>query len=293
MRPAEASNIYDLGYQHYLGVRLGRGHIIRSLYIESLRGAFGLGRGLPQKIFAFSLVGIAFVPALIMLAISALTTQKIDLWRYQDYYGLIQIVLALFAAGLGTEVVGRDQRNKLLPLYFSRSITRQDYAAAKLAALLTAMLVISIIPQVFLFVGNAFSTTDTFGYLQDEGDVIPAIVGAGMLISLVMATLGIAIAARTPRRAYATGATIAVFLVSTAVGNAVLHAAPDTFARFAILVSIFDVMDGFTLYFFSASTRGTSIGLADLPGIIYPLLALAVSFLAISLYFRRYERMSL
>ena len=293
MRPAEASNIYDLGYQHYTGLRLGRGHVLRSLYVESLRGAFGLGRGVPQKIFAFSLVGIAFVPALIMLAISALTTQQIDLWRYEDYYGLIQVVLALFAAGLGTEVVGRDLRNKLLPLYFSRSITRQDYAAAKLAALFTAMLIISIVPQVFLFIGNAFSTTDTFGYFRDEGDVIPAIVGAGVLISFMMTTLGIAIAARTPRRAYATGATIAVFLVSTAVGNAILHAAPDTFARFAILFSIFDVMDGFTLYFFSARTRGTSIGLADLPGIIYPLVALAVSFIAVSLYFRRYERMSL
>jgi ABC-2 type transport system permease protein len=289
---ADASSIYDLGYQHYGGARFGRRHIVFGLYIESLRGAFGLGRGLPQKVFSFALVGLAIIPALVMLSISAITAEQIDLWRYEDYYGLIQIILALFSAGLATEVVGRDLRNRVLPLYFSRSLRRDDYVLAKIGALVTAMLVISLVPQFFLFFGNAFAGTDTFGYIREEADTIAPIIVSGVLISFMLAMIGLAIASRTPRRAYATGATIAVFLVSTAVGNAILHASPETFARFAILLSVFDVMDGFTFWFFQAGRTDTT-RLADLPGALYALVALVVVAVCTVLVFRRYEKLAL
>ncbi len=286
------SNIYDLGYRHYDGPRYGRTHIVRSLYVESVRGAFGLGRGVGQKIFAFVLVGLAFVPAMIMLAVSAISADQIDLWKYEDYYGLIELILALFSAGLATEVVGRDLRNKVLPLYFSRAVRRSDYALAKIGALLTAMLIISWVPQIFLFFGNAFAGTDTTGYLKDEVNKVPAILVSGALISLLLSTVGLAIASRTPRRAYATGATIAVFLVSTAVGNAILHSAPDTVARFAILLSVFDLMNGFTFWFFRGGTTETT-ALADVPGVLYALVATAAVAVCTAIVLRRYEKMAL
>jgi ABC-2 type transport system permease protein len=43
--------IHDIGYQRYTGPRLGRGYAIRSLYLHSLRTAFGLGRSAKAKIF--------------------------------------------------------------------------------------------------------------------------------------------------------------------------------------------------------------------------------------------------
>ena len=38
------SIIHDIGYRHYEGRRLGRGYVLRSLYVHNLRAAFGLGR---------------------------------------------------------------------------------------------------------------------------------------------------------------------------------------------------------------------------------------------------------
>ncbi len=46
MSDTTAGSIYDLGYQRYEGVRLGRRHAIWALYVHSLRSVFGIGRSL-------------------------------------------------------------------------------------------------------------------------------------------------------------------------------------------------------------------------------------------------------
>ena len=43
-RKGTADVIHDIGFRHYDGPRLGRGWIVRSLLLETLRGVFGLGR---------------------------------------------------------------------------------------------------------------------------------------------------------------------------------------------------------------------------------------------------------
>ncbi len=49
------------------------------------------------------------------------------------------ILVMLFAAAQGPELFGRDQRYGVLPLYFSRVLTRIDYALAKTGALWVAL----------------------------------------------------------------------------------------------------------------------------------------------------------
>ena len=48
------------------------------------------------------------------------------------------LLVVLFCAIVAPELVSRDLRGGVLPLYFSRPMTRSDYALAKLAALVTA-----------------------------------------------------------------------------------------------------------------------------------------------------------
>ena len=48
--------IHDIGYRHYDGPRLGRGYLLRSLYVESLRGAYGLGRSAKSKVMPILLL---------------------------------------------------------------------------------------------------------------------------------------------------------------------------------------------------------------------------------------------
>ena len=55
--------IHDLGYRHYDGPRLGRAHITRALFVDSARGAYGLGRPARNKITPMLLLGAICLPA--------------------------------------------------------------------------------------------------------------------------------------------------------------------------------------------------------------------------------------
>lgn len=275
-----AGSIYDLGYRPYEGARLGRRHAVRTVYVESLRAAFGLGRRASSKIIPIALLVIALLPATVHLGIAAATSDRMDIVRPEDYSSFIEMILALFVAAIAPELAGRDQRNRTLSLYFSRAIERRDYALAKLAALVSAMLFLTLVPQAALFVGNAFTTNDALEYLRDETPEIPRIVGSSLLIAMLCASVALAIAAQTPRRAYATGGIIALFVVSATVGG-ILDA---TLGRYGILVSLFDIMSGATYWIFSASDEYEVAG-----GLMFAT-AVGVSLVSIALILRRYER---
>ncbi|MEX2081825.1 MAG: ABC transporter permease, partial [Dehalococcoidia bacterium] len=208
MQPREvgAGSIYDLGYRNYAGRRLGRLNAFMTLFWFSLRSAFGISRGGRAKIIPMGLAAIVFVPAGIQLGIAAIASDAIDFIRPEEYYGFVFIIIALFTAAIAPELVGRDQRNHTLALYFSRPLLRSDYAMAKLGAAGAALLVLTLGPQVLLFVGNAFAGNDFRGYLSDEGDTILPILATAVILSVYISAIGLAIAAQTPRRAYASGA---------------------------------------------------------------------------------------
>lgn len=115
---------------------------------------------------------VAFIPALVQLGVGALTSAvnaDIELISYEDYYGFVQIVLLLFCATAAPELAGRDQRTRTLRLYFSRALKREDYALTKFAALTTAMLVLTLGPQVLLYVGNGMAEDDLWGTSRTNG----------------------------------------------------------------------------------------------------------------------------
>ena len=65
-----------------------------------------------------------------------------------------QLVLVLYLAAVTPELISRDIRNRTLPLYFSRPLRRTDYPIAKVSALITAMLVLTAVPELLLYVGT-------------------------------------------------------------------------------------------------------------------------------------------
>ena len=287
-----AGSIYDLGYRHYDGARLGRRHAVLSLYFYTLRGAFGLGRRSSSKIIPIAITIIAFIPALIQLGIAAIASGVIDLIKPENYYGYVQVAVALFCAAVAPEIVGRDQRTRTLSLYFSRALQRRDYALAKLAAFTTALLLLTLLPQVVLFLGNMLGTKDTTAFLQDNWRLIPRIVLSGLLIASLMASLSLAIACQTPRRSYATVAVIAVFLVTTPLANIFVREAGGI-GHYAILLSPFDLLFGATRWLFDAEPdRENIVHIADLPKLIYPAVALAVTAIATAIILRRYDRIA-
>src|SRR5689334_15272831 len=105
-----AGAIYDLGYQRYRGARLGRANAFKSLWIFSLRTAFGLGRGARSKIIPFVVLAIVFFPA-IATVFAASTTGFVALINYAQQLQFTGYLLALFAAAQAPELVVTDRQH--------------------------------------------------------------------------------------------------------------------------------------------------------------------------------------
>ena len=293
-RAEPTGSIYDLGYRRYDGVRLGRRHAVLSLYLFSLRGAFGLGRRTSSKIIPIAIAIIAAVPAVIQLGVGAIvSSDRVDIIRPENYFNFIEIAVALFCAAVAPEVMGRDQRTLTLPLYFSRALGRTDYVLAKLLALWTALLFLTLIPQAVLAVGNGLASSDSVQYWQDSWLDLPRIIASGALVAGLFASLSLLVAAQTARRAYATVSVIAVFVISGVISDIISATAGGVWGQVAVLLTPFQVVRGTVLWIFGTVPEGDgALGQADLPGYLYFAVLCAATAFATWLVVRRYERLS-
>jgi ABC-2 type transport system permease protein len=214
---APTGAIHDIGYQRYRGERLGRGYIRKSLYSHGLRTAFGFGRRGKAKMFPWFVVGVLLLVAIIMVVIRSQT--GLTPTTYVGFTASTSLLPLLFLATSAPELVSRDLRSKVLPLYFSRPLSRSDYAFAKLAALISAAWLILAVPLTVMFAGAAFSLPahkvwhEFLHYLQ-------GLVGATIL-AIVYSVVALLIASFLSRRMVAAAAIVAVFLVTSTVGNAI------------------------------------------------------------------------
>ena len=158
---AAGGSIYDLGYQRYDGPRLGRLAAAGALLGQTLRAAYGIGRGGKAKVIPFGLLVLAVLPALLAVGIAALISQagpagngleNASPISHATYHGLTATLVMLFCAAQASELFGRDQRYGVLPLFFSRAITRIDYALARVGGLFLALFAITMLPQLVLTV---------------------------------------------------------------------------------------------------------------------------------------------
>jgi ABC-2 type transport system permease protein len=214
---SDASAIHDIGYQRYRGARLGRSYARTSLYTHSLRSAFGFGRSAKAKIFPWLAASVLMLIAVIVVAIRS-QTGRLPL-SYIDFPQDTAPLVLLFLATAAPELVSRDLRSNVLPLYFSRPIRRGDYALAKLAALVSAVWLIIAVPLLVIFLGGAFSLPS--GKIWREfTDLVGGLVGAGIM-AIVYSVLALLIASLMSRRMVAAAVIVAVFLVTSTVGSAV------------------------------------------------------------------------
>ena len=201
--------IHDIGYRHYDGDRRGRGYIRRSLLTDSLRGAYGLGRSARSKVLPMLLLGAMCLPAGAIVAITAVVQAPELVARYPSYLLNVQILISMFLASQAPVMVSRDLRYGVMPLYLSRPLERSDYVVAKWGAMAGAMLLFTAAPIVIMFVG-ALVVGLPLG--EQLPDVLRALAGA-VTLSVLLAGVGLVIAAITPRRGLAVAAIIGVLLV--------------------------------------------------------------------------------
>jgi ABC-2 type transport system permease protein len=209
---AETGVIHDIGYRRYTGRRLGRAQIVRALYWHSLRSAFGLGRGAKAKIVPVIVFVIMCLPAIASAV--AVANGNARLVPYDTYVFQLRVVLMIiFVAAQAPELVSRDLRSHVLPLYFCRPLRRIDYPLAKLAAFITACLAIIEIPLVLLYLGTVAQSHGPHAIWTQTRAFIPGLL-VGLMWAVLLAAIGLALASLSGRRAYATGA-IAIYFFLT------------------------------------------------------------------------------
>jgi ABC-2 type transport system permease protein len=270
-------SIYDLGYRRYLGARLGRRHAFASLGRHSFRMAYGLGRPARAKVIPVGLLVLAILPAVVALGVAAIASRAgggelgdISPIKYSSYYSYIGPLVSLFTAAQAPELLGRDLRFRVLALYFTRSLRREDYALAKEAALFLALLAVLLVPQALIFVGRALASRDILGSLEaDLPEVLP-VIAFGLLTAGVLAALGLSIAAFSPRRAYATIGIIAVLIVPPLVVASTARIAGDDLAGPLTLLSPPDTLVGTNAWLFGIPAPEL---VGTIPLGVYPLAA--------------------
>jgi ABC-2 type transport system permease protein len=216
-----ASRVEDLRYTRYEGERRGRIACLVSFARQGALHALGAGRGWRGKLIPFGLIFLAFTPALIVLGVRALFASRVnqdisELAPYSDYYTSVAIIILALAGMVTPELLCPDRRDRVLDLYYSTAVSPREYLVAKFGAALTPLLLTTLAPVLFLFVGNVLFAVHPLGYLEDHWKDVPRIVAAGVVIASYFVLLGLAISSLTSRRAFAMGGVVALLVASSA-----------------------------------------------------------------------------
>ena len=239
-----AGAIHDIGYRHYDGPRLGTAYIRRSLFVDTLRGAFGLGRSARSKIMPFLLLGVLVLPAVVVGIVAAqFGFEELPL-DYEEYVVTQQVAVTVFLGSQCPAVMSRDLRFRIAPLYFSRPLSRQQYVQAKYAGTAAALLVLIGLPLTLLLAGALLAELPLS---EQVGPYLRAMAGA-VIHALVLAGIGLVVAAMTPRRGIGVAAIVGVLLVSFGIQGTVQALAGElddsTLQGYSGLLSPYSLVDG-------------------------------------------------
>lgn len=228
--------VYDRGYQHYTGPRLGRAHAFRALTGYSMKRALGSKKRWTAKVVPAILYVTVALLVVIPLGIQAFidTAQILNYW---DFFSVAWLILGVFVATVAPEMLCGDRREKTLILYFSRPITRLDYLLSKLLATGLLTLTITLVPLAIFWLGRQLLSSSPLRAMSDNLGDLWRIVLVSVIVSAFLGALGLVVSSFTGRKAIAIGVIIVAFLVSSSMAAVLqqIFGTPSQKAWFALL----------------------------------------------------------
>jgi ABC-2 type transport system permease protein len=179
-------------------------------------------------------------------------------------------------------------RHRVLPLYFSRPISRLDYVIAKLSALSIGLLALTLAPLLLLFIGRVLAEDDIVAAFGNEVGALPGIIGSGVMHAVVLASIGLAICSLAARRAYAAGAVLAIFLIGGGVSGT-FQVQGGTLGDIAPFLSPLSILDGARQWLFGGVVAESPVAAASVSLPVYGLataLLLLVSWAILAIRYR-------
>ncbi|MGA9746720.1 MAG: ABC transporter permease [Nocardioides sp.] len=251
--PTPTDAIHDIGYRHYDGPRLGASYIRRALFLETFRGAFGLGRSARSKVMPFLLLAVMVLPAAVIGIVTGYFGFAELPLNYTAYVFTVQVAVTIFLGAQSPAAMSRDLRFRVAALYFSRPLSRRQYVQAKYAGMAAALFVLMGLPVTLLLAGALLAELSL-------GDQLPdylRAMGGVVVYALVLAGVGLVVAAMTPRRGLGVAAVVGVLLVLSGIQATVRVLAEElgdeTLSGYAGLISPYTLVDGVASGVFGAS----------------------------------------
>ncbi len=121
-----------------------------------------------------------------------------------------------------------------------------------------------LFPQALILVGRVLLASDIPAALEKDAPLVPAIIGQAVLTAGLLASLGLAVASFTPRRAIATAAIFAVVLIPPIAVAVIAQLSGGDVAGWVSLVSPPSILEGANAFFYGAARAGPRG--SDLPG---------------------------
>jgi len=291
--PTDSGVIHNIGYRSYDGPRLGRSYATRSLFIQSLRAAYGLGRSGKSKVLPMLMLAALAVPAVVIVSFAIMTQSDhlpLDYVQYLTSFGLF---VQIFLASQAPVLMSRDLRFNTVPLYFSRPITRGDYVRAKFGAMAAAMVLLMVTPLVVLYVGSLLGGL-SFG--RNTSHFLYGLAAA-LLFAVLYSAIGLLIAAATPRRGFGVAAIMGVLTISGIVAtiiyglNGAASGTPSEAADWAFVLSPAGLTQGLVNHVFGLATDPFTPNAPGTVGVI--VFAVEFAVVAVGSYWlllRRYRK---
>jgi ABC-2 type transport system permease protein len=242
--------VYRRKYERFAGTRQGRARSYAAVIFHSWRRALGIRRKWTSKILPIILYAAAFIPVIGFISVPAIIGVEGFQFEVSSLFSTLTMILLVFAAAASPEMLCDDRRENVLPLYYSRGMTRWDYLAAKLLALTSIMLSVSLLPALLLFLGNTFLQDAPFQYLSSNWAELPRLIVTAILLSLFFAGIGLAVSSMTDRKGIASAIIIGFFLAGTAIATGLYEAIDQEWNLLFVLAAPIEVPEGILLLIF-------------------------------------------
>lgn len=281
--------VFDRGYAHYTGPRLGRPQAVKSLIGYSVKRAMGIRKGWTAKVLPILLYVAVIIPVIAMIGVDALVPD-FQFSSYTTYISWTMVVVGIFVAMSAPEMLCVDRRERTLPLYFSRAITRSDYVMAKVIAITLLTTTMTLVPLVILWFGQQLSADAVWTAIRSNIGDLGRILIVGLLISLTLGVLALVVSSLTDRKAVAITIIFIGFLVLQSLAEASVALLEEyDWSRYLILLSppqaLIAIADGF---FADATLNQDSLASrADLPLTVY--IPYALALVVVGIFFLRWR----
>ncbi len=289
--PTPESVIHDIGFRHYDGPRLGRGWAFRSLLLETLRGAYGLGRPPKVKAMPWILVGIMVLVAFILDAVTIVTKASEPILPYSQFAVSMWLVIALFVAGRAPYAISRDMRDGVMSLYLSRPIIRRDYVLAKFAGLAIAVFAFVAGPLLVLLVGSLLAKMPPW---HETWTWLGALAMAALL-SVLLTAIAMVFAAFTRRRGFGVAAIMAALVLAFPFSNILMEVVAmkgsQASAAYAAILDPFLLVDGLGASWLGATAFAVNSRPEGLVGgTIFTVAFVAIVAACVAILMRRFKK---